>query len=208
MLDLDYLQKVLFSYQLDLLQEPGLDKNRLQKIIKSAGLDLSGRPLTKNEEDEGRCYRFWATIGRALEFWESDFSTFLDILEKEDLDTVIENDYLLNYLQDYAPLFSLRELETITESLIRHQEANRESLIAHGYPTSSFEDSSWHSKLLSNLYYLTLSPEEERLYSNLFSNFPEEEVVQTLSEKDIDQLKLIRPKLFDLKIRHQDFHRY
>jgi len=137
-----------------LQQAGGRDVKRLQKLVKRAGLDESGRTLSADRQELRRFHSFWEVVVEALRRFPD---TALRLIEKEPIDELLWRASLFNFLVDKrTPLLSLSELQDVTHSFVKYLEVNRVSLVRNGYPENYFPDSLWLNRNLSFLYYQKL----------------------------------------------------
>lgn len=81
----------------------------------------------------------------------------LDLFEKYDLIRLATKVYLNQYLTNLrVPFYTLKELTQLTEDVIDHLYANKESLIKTGFPKKSFNKSFWLDWHLNKLYFTKL----------------------------------------------------
>jgi len=105
---------------------------------------------------------YWSTVNSCLQY--RDFNEIRDILNSEDRFKVIENIIYTNYLsQDDIPLYSLKELESITKKYIDYLERNRDNIIETGYPETGFQTEHWLDSNLSRLYYVKIPHDVKRV---------------------------------------------
>jgi len=137
-----------------LQQAGGRDVKRLQKLVKRAGLDKSGRTLSADRQELRQFHSFWEVVVEALKRFPD---TALRLIEKEPIDELLWRASLFNFLVDKrTPLLSLSELQDVTHSFVEYLEVNRVSLVRNGYPENYFPDSLWLNRNLSFLYYQKL----------------------------------------------------